>query len=97
MLNVVSHTPVETEGLESVRKGGGWVDLMRRHIPPEEKLFTWWSYRAKDWSLSNRGRRLDHVWSSDDLAPALSRVDVLRDARGWDRPSDHVPVIAAFG
>jgi len=97
LLNVVSHTPVETEGLEIIRKGGGWADLMRRHIPPEEKLFTWWSYRAKDWSLSDRGRRLDHIWSSDDLAPALTRVDVLRDARGWERPSDHVPVIAEFG
>jgi exodeoxyribonuclease III len=97
MLNVVSHTPVETEGLETARKGGGWVDLMRQHIPPEEKLFTWWSYRAKDWSLSDRGRRLDHIWSSADLSPSLSRVEVLREARGWDRPSDHVPVIAEFG
>ncbi len=97
LLNVVSHTPVETEGLESVRGRGGWVDLMRRYIPPEEKLFTWWSYRARDWNLSNRGRRLDHIWSSSDLAPALSRVEVLREARGWERPSDHVPVIAEFG
>lgn len=97
LLKVVSHTPVETEGLESVRGKGGWVDIMRRHIPPEEKLFTWWSYRARDWRLSDRGRRLDHIWSSADLAPALARVEVLRDARGWDRPSDHVPVIAEFG
>ncbi|MCT8999328.1 exodeoxyribonuclease III [Chelativorans intermedius] len=97
LLNVVSHTPVETEGLDRLRDEGGWVDLVRRHIPPQEKLFSWWSYRAKDWSFSDRGRRLDHIWSSPGLVPALRRVEVLREARGWERPSDHVPVIAEFG
>ncbi len=97
LLKVVSHTPVETEGLVSMRDGGGWADLMRQHIPPEEKLFTWWSYRNRDWAASDRGRRLDHVWSSPNLAPDLREIEVLREARNWDRPSDHVPVIARFG
>ncbi|TIP36403.1 MAG: exodeoxyribonuclease III, partial [Mesorhizobium sp.] len=64
LLNVVSHTPVETTNFEAMRKAGGWVDLMRLNVPAEKKLYTWWSYRAKDWEASNRGRRLDHVWSS---------------------------------
>lgn len=97
LLNVVSHTPVETESFEAMRKAGGWVDLMRQHIPPEEKLFTWWSYRARDWEASDRGRRLDHVWSSANIGDRLTSVEVLREARGWDRPSDHVPVIARLG
>ena len=96
LLNVVSHTPVETEGLETMRLQGGWVDLMRQHIPPEEKIYTWWSYRARDWQASDRGRRLDHIWSSANLAPALHDIEIVREARGWDRPSDHVPVIARF-
>lgn len=96
LLKVVSHTPVETDGLETMRIGGGWADLMRHHIPPEEKLFTWWSYRARDWAASDRGRRLDHIWSSANLVEPLQEVEVLREARGWDRPSDHVPVIARF-
>jgi exodeoxyribonuclease-3 len=96
LLKIVSHTPVETEGLTAVLSGGAWIDIIRTHIPPEEKVFTWWSYRARDWEASNRGRRLDHIWSSADLAPSLLRVDVLRHARGWERPSDHVPVIAHF-
>ena len=94
MLKIVSHTPVETEGLLDVIAKGGWVDLMRRHTPEPAKLYTWWSYRAADWAASDRGRRLDHVWSSPDLAPHLTGVEILRDARGWDKPSDHVPVIA---
>jgi len=96
LLRVVSHTPIETEGLLAVLEGGAWVDFIRKHIPAEEKVFTWWSYRAKDWAESNRGRRLDHIWGSADLAPNLSRVEVLTQARGWARPSDHVPVVAHF-
>lgn len=96
LLNVVSHTPIETTSFEAMRRAGNWVDLMRQAIPPEQKLYTWWSYRAQDWAASDRGRRLDHVWSSPNLAPALTGVEVLRNARGWDRPSDHVPVIARF-
>ena len=96
LLKVVSHTPVETEGLESMRKSGGWADLMRIHTPPPEKIFTWWSYRAQDWETSDRGRRLDHIWSSPNLVGHLQGIEVLREARGWERPSDHVPVIARF-
>ena len=96
LLKVVSHTPVETAGLESMRTGGGWVDLMRQAIPEPEKIYTWWSYRAADWAAADKGRRLDHIWGSANLAPRLRGIEVLRHARGWDRPSDHVPVIATF-
>ena len=97
LLRVVSHTPPETERFERARAAGGWVDLMRRFVPPEQKLFTWWSYRSPDWTRNDRGRRLDHIWTTPDLAPLASRMDVLRDARAWTRPSDHVPVMVAFG
>lgn len=96
MLKIVSHTPVETEGLTEVMRKGGWLDLMRQHVPASEKLYTWWSYRAKDWEAADRGRRLDHIWSSPDLGPLLEKIDVLKEARGWNRPSDHVPVTATF-
>jgi exodeoxyribonuclease-3 len=96
LLKIVSHTPIETTSFEAMRRAGNWVDLMRQIVPPEEKLYTWWSYRAKDWEISNRGRRLDHIWSSPNLSPSLQDIEILRDARGWERPSDHVPVIAKF-
>jgi exodeoxyribonuclease III len=96
LLKVVSHTPVETTGFEAMRKDLGWVDLMRQHTPEPEKLYTWWSYRAADWEASNRGRRLDHIWSSADLALKLKNIEIYKVARGWDKPSDHVPVIATF-
>ena len=96
LLKVVSHTPVETDGLKEVMSKGGWSDLIRQHIPEDEKLFTWWSYRAKDWDTADKGRRLDHIWSSPSLAKNLSDMLILREARGWVKPSDHVPVMASF-
>ena len=96
LLKVVSHTPVETKALNEVQSAGGWSDVMRQHTPEPEKLYTWWSYRAKEWNIANKGRRLDHVWTSPALAGKLTHVDILRDCRSWTQPSDHVPVIARF-
>ena len=96
LLKVVSHTPVETSGLTRVFEKGGWTDLMRQTVPPEQKIYTWWSYRARDWEISDRGRRLDHVWAAPGIAERLSGLEVLKAARGWTQPSDHVPVIATL-
>jgi exodeoxyribonuclease-3 len=96
LLKVVSHTPVEVEALNAMQESAGWIDAVRKIIPPEERLYSWWSYRAKDWSASDRGRRLDHVWVTPDLAGNVVGAEVLRAARGWDQPSDHVPVIVTL-
>ena len=94
MLDVVSHTPVEVEKFTRWQKANKWVDAVRHFTPHEEKLYSWWSYRAADWQESNRGRRLDHIWVTPDLAPSLKAATTVRDARGWEpKPSDHVPVI----
>jgi exodeoxyribonuclease-3 len=95
LLKVVSHTPVEVDALESVRAAGDWVDVTRAHIP-DGQLYSWWSYRARDWAAADKGRRLDHVWATPDLAAAARASRILRDARGWEQPSDHAPVFATF-
>ena len=91
--NVVSHTPVEREAMRGLIAEGGWRDLMRHHAGPDERLYTWWSYRNRDWRASNRGRRLDHVWGSAELPERVLAMEVLVAARDWEKPSDHVPVI----
>ena len=97
LLKVVSHTPVEIEHMEQVRKAANWVDIMREHASDDEKLYTWWSYRARDWSAANKGRRLDHVWLSPAIGDTCSSVEIMRDARGWEpKPSDHAPVVATL-
>ena len=95
MVKVVSHTPIEIEHLEAVKRAGGWVDVTRKDLP-NQKLYSWWSYRAKDWNAADRGRRLDHIWASSDIEPLVSGSRILREARGWQKPSDHVPVFATI-
>ncbi len=92
LLDVVSHTPVETAGLEAMRHAGGWVDAVRQVKPEPERVYSWWSYRSPDWSTADKGRRLDHVWSTADLGGSIASAHVSRDVRGWDKPSDHAPV-----
>ena len=92
LLSVVSHTPAEVEGLNGVMAAHNWIDAVRTFIPPEELLYTWWSYRNRTWPGSDRGRRLDHIWVTPALRERLQGVSVLREARGWEKPSDHVPI-----
>jgi exodeoxyribonuclease-3 len=93
LLDVVSHTPIEVEHLERLRAAEDWLDAVRHFIPPEQKLYSWWSYRARDWRSSDRGRRLDHIWVTRPLTSALRGTQILKDARDWTPPSDHVPVV----
>lgn len=95
LLKVVSHTPVEVEHLDQVMDAGGWADVTRKDIP-EGQLYSWWSYRAKDWDAADKGRRLDHVWTTADITNAAHSSRILRHARGWEKPSDHAPVFATF-
>ena len=93
LLNVVSHTKIETDTLLEIIRTGGWVDVMRKLVSHDEKLYSWWSYRNKNWEISNRGRRLDHVWVSKNLFSKVKSGVIYKDTRNWERPSDHVPII----
>lgn len=92
---VVSHTPIEIAALADVQESGDWVDVTRADIP-EGKLYSWWSYRAKEWDVADKGRRLDHVWATADIAGSAHGSRILRAVRGWEKPSDHAPVFATF-
>lgn len=93
MLKVVSHTPAEVALLAGLQDSLAFVDGVRHFVPPSQRLFTWWSYRSPDWTRNDRGRRLDHAWVTPALAPGLRSALVAREARGWEQPSDHVPVV----
>jgi exodeoxyribonuclease-3 len=96
LLDVVSHTPIEVETLGRLQAAHDWVDLGRRFVPAPERCFTWWSYRAKDWAASDRGRRLDHMWASPELAGHATAHAVHEPCRSWLKPSDHVPLVTEF-
>ncbi len=95
LLKVVSHTPVEVAELGKTMRAGRWVDVTRADIP-KGQLYSWWSYRSPDWNAADKGRRLDHIWATPDIAVAAHSSRILRAVRGWDQPSDHAPVFATF-
>ena len=93
LIDVVSHTPIEVEALDRLQQSNQWVDLGRHFLPAPARLYTWWSYRAKDWQASDRGRRLDHMWATPDVAARATAHSVFEPARSWAKPSDHIPLI----
>ena len=96
LLQVVSHTPIEVAGLNQCYYAGNWLDAHRHFVASNEKLYSWWSYRNQDWRRSDRGRRLDHIWLTPHLLPLLKASSILKEVRGWESPSDHVPLLADF-
>jgi exodeoxyribonuclease III len=79
-----------------VKDAFGWTDVTREFVPHDEKIYSWWSYRAPDWEESDRGRRLDHIWVGQGLKSAVTSQEIHRKIRGWTQPSDHVPVVATI-
>jgi len=91
--NVVSHTEIEKEKLAKMYQSIDWQDAIRHFVPNDEKCYSWWSYRNRDWKKSNRGRRLDHIWVTPPLAKKLKSYKILNDYRDLEKPSDHAPVM----
>jgi exodeoxyribonuclease-3 len=54
--------------------------------------YTFWDYQAGAWRR-NHGIRIDHALLSPEAADRLASVTIHKDVRGWDKPSDHVPVV----
>jgi exodeoxyribonuclease III len=91
--NVVSHTDIERAKLNRNMNEFGFVDAPRLVFPEREKLYSWWSYRNLDWEKSDRGRRLDHIWITPNLAQKPISSSLVKSMRKSNSPSDHVPVI----
>jgi exodeoxyribonuclease III len=96
LLKIVSHTPIEVEKLNKLKNTIDFCDVARLNIDESEKIYSWWSYRNKDWRKSNRGRRLDHIWITKPLISKLNDFNIYSDARDFKSPSDHVPIIISL-
>ncbi|MEO0328100.1 MAG: exodeoxyribonuclease III [Pseudomonadota bacterium] len=53
--------------------------------------YTFWDYQAGAWQKNN-GIRIDHFLMSPEAAKLLKSAEIEKDVRGWEKPSDHVPV-----
>jgi len=72
----------------------GMSDAFRLFEQPE-RTFSWWDYRGVAFRR-NLGLRIDLVLASSQLSQMCQNCRIDKDPRGWERPSDHVPVIAEF-
>jgi exodeoxyribonuclease-3 len=60
-----------------------------------DKIFSWWDYRGVAFRR-NQGLRIDLILASAELSQTCSSSRIDKEPRGWERPSDHVPVVAEF-
>jgi exodeoxyribonuclease-3 len=60
------------------------------------KSFSWWDYRLLGFRR-NAGLRIDHILASANLADQCKACIIDKVPRGWEKPSDHAPVVAEFG
>ncbi len=58
--------------------------------------YSWWDYRAAAFRR-NQGLRIDHILLSPALADLSRAIVIDREPRGWERPSDHTPVMVELG
>lgn len=72
----------------------GLIDVFRRFTQPD-RAYTWWDYRSAGFRRDH-GLRIDHVLASPQAMAICRSCTIYREPRGWERPSDHTPVIAEF-
>ncbi len=68
----------------------GLTDAIRA-THPEPGVYTFWDYQAGAWN-KNDGIRIDHILLSAQAADLLRSAGIDKHIRGWEKPSDHVPV-----
>ena len=86
-------SPPEREALQAILDLG-FEDLFRRFVP-KDKVFSWWDYRRFAFRR-DAGLRIDLILTSQALTDCASDCTIDREPRGWERPSDHTPVVAVF-
>jgi exodeoxyribonuclease-3 len=91
--NRILFSEPERAALQQV-KDWGFADTFRLHNE-DGGHYSWWDYRAGGFRR-NLGLRIDHIWVSPPLAARSKATWIDKEPRGWERPSDHAPVVAEF-
>lgn len=90
--SILCSTP-EREALQEIL-ALGFADTFRL-FQQEEKQFSWWDYRMNAFRR-NLGLRIDLILASEAMAQCCTGSRIDHEPRGWERPSDHAPVVAVF-
>ncbi|HEV2110707.1 MAG TPA: exodeoxyribonuclease III, partial [Gammaproteobacteria bacterium] len=95
------HDPAAWEGqvLVSAPERQAFQKLLGHRLKDSFRLhqeggghYSWWDYRAAGYQR-NRGLRIDHILLSSPLAERCAAAWIDLEPRGWERPSDHTPVL----
>jgi exodeoxyribonuclease III len=86
-------SPPERAALAALRELG-FADTFRLFEQPPA-TFSWWDYRGPAFRR-NQGLRIDLMLASGPLSKICVGCRIDKEPRGWERPSDHVPVVAEF-
>lgn len=89
----VLFSPPEKQALSQV-KAWGLEDAFRK-LYPDLVAYSWWDYRQASFRR-NLGLRIDHIWVTPTLLQLCQQVTIDTQPRGWERPSDHTPVLGTF-
>lgn len=93
--NQTLFTPAERRALKDTAAALELVDLYRaRH--PEPGRYTFWDYQALCFP-KNHGLRIDHFFVTAPIAARCVSIEVDREARKGQKPSDHAPVVLEVG
>ena len=71
-----------------------WLGLTEAYLEADgaPEAYTFWDYQAGAWQRNN-GIRIDHALLSPQAADVLRSCEIHKHVRGWDKPSDHVPLV----
>ena len=97
MLKIVSHTPIECEKLIAAQKAGNWIDVARTSCPSRRSSTRGGATARRTGSPPTRAAGSTTSGSRRRSATGSPPIEVTKDARGWERPSDHVPVTVDAG
>ena len=73
----------------------GLTDAFRALHPAAANQYTFFDYQAGAWQREN-GIRIDHMMLSPQAADRLVSAHIEKHVRGWEKPSDHVPLVVEF-
>ena len=62
-----------------------------RYLHPDKEGYTFWDYTSGAWQKNN-GMRIDHFLVSNSLIDKIKSVNINKDPRGREKPSDHTPI-----
>lgn len=91
-LGDVGHHPDEFVRLDKIKELG-LTDCFRKFCPDPDH-YTFWDYRARGAFERNLGWRIDHIYATQGLVDRVEACWIDKSTRGWEKPSDHAPVLA---